>query len=58
MAPKPKREEAWKRLASDLDLKKLAAMRIDAKLSDAPALGAEIIEGKIRGRVVLDVTAA
>ncbi|MEJ0064741.1 MAG: MDR family oxidoreductase [Caulobacteraceae bacterium] len=58
MAPKPKREAAWKRLASDLDLKKLAAMRIDAKLSDAPALGAEIIEGRIRGRVVLDVAAA
>jgi acrylyl-CoA reductase (NADPH) len=57
MAPKAKREEAWKRLASDLDLKKLAAMRVDAKLADAPALGADITEGKIRGRVVLDVNA-
>ena len=56
MAPKPKREAAWKRLASDLDLKKLAAMRVDAKLSDAPTLGAEITEGKVRGRVVLDVS--
>ena len=58
MAPKAKREAAWKRLASDLDLSKLAAIRVDAKLSDAPALAAEITEGKIRGRVVLDVTAA
>ncbi|HXQ17139.1 MAG TPA: MDR family oxidoreductase [Caulobacteraceae bacterium] len=57
MAPKPKREEAWKRLASDLELAKLAAMRLDAKLADAPALGADIIEGKVRGRVVIDVNA-
>jgi acrylyl-CoA reductase (NADPH) len=57
MAPKAKREEAWKRLARDLDLAKLAAMRLDARLADAPALGADIIEGKVRGRVVLDVNA-
>jgi acrylyl-CoA reductase (NADPH) len=55
MAPKAKREAAWKRLASDLDLAKLAAMRVDATLADAPALGADILEGKIRGRVVIDV---
>jgi len=55
MAPKPKREEAWKRLASDLDLAKLAAMRVDAKLEDAPELGAAIVEGKVRGRIVIDV---
>jgi len=57
MAPKAKREEAWKRLAADLDLAKLAAMRVDAKLTDAPALGADILEGKVRGRVVIDVNA-
>jgi len=55
MAPKPKREAAWKRLASDLDLAKLAAMRVDAKLADAPELGVAILEGKVRGRVVIDV---
>jgi acrylyl-CoA reductase (NADPH) len=57
MAPKARREEAWKRLALDLDLHKLAAMRVDAKLADAPALGADITEGKVRGRVVIDVNA-
>ncbi len=57
MAPKAKREAAWKRLARDLDLVKLAAMRVDAKLADAPALGADILEGKVRGRVVIDVNA-
>ena len=57
MAPKAKREAAWKRLASDLDLAKLAATRVDATLADAPALGADILEGKVRGRVVIDVSA-
>ena len=57
MVPKAKREAAWKRLASDLDLAKLAAMRVDATLADAPALGADILEGKVRGRVVIDVSA-
>jgi acrylyl-CoA reductase (NADPH) len=57
MCPKPRREEAWARLAADLDLAKLAAMRVDAKLADAPRLGAEITEGKVRGRVVIDVNA-
>jgi acrylyl-CoA reductase (NADPH) len=57
MAPAAKREQAWRRLAADLDLKKLAAMRVDAKLADAPALGADIVEGKVRGRVVIDVNA-
>ncbi len=57
MAPKALREEAWRRLAADLDLAKLAAMRVDAKLADTPALGADITEGKVRGRVVVDVNA-
>ncbi|HEY2709582.1 MAG TPA: MDR family oxidoreductase [Caulobacteraceae bacterium] len=57
MCPKPRREAAWARLAADLDLAKLAAMRVDAKLADAPRLGAEITEGKVRGRVVIDVNA-
>jgi acrylyl-CoA reductase (NADPH) len=56
MAPKAPREEAWSRLARDLDLAKLAAMRVDAALEDAPRLGAEIVEGKVRGRVVLKIS--
>jgi acrylyl-CoA reductase (NADPH) len=55
MCPKPRREEAWTRLSHDLDLTKLATMRADAGLSDAPRLAAEILDGKVRGRVVLDV---
>jgi acrylyl-CoA reductase (NADPH) len=55
MAPKAKREEAWARLAADLDRAKLAAMRVEAKLDDVPGLGAAILEGKVRGRVVVDI---
>tara|TARA_R110002110_G_scaffold79145_11_gene207069 strand:- start:2310 stop:3302 length:993 start_codon:yes stop_codon:yes gene_type:complete len=57
MAPMEKREEAYRRLAADLDMKKLDAMVVRAKLDDVPKLAAEIIEGKVRGRVVVDVNA-
>lgn len=57
MRPKPDREEAWDRLARDLDLGKLEAMTSTAPLSDVPRLGAEILDGKVRGRVVIDVNA-
>jgi acrylyl-CoA reductase (NADPH) len=55
MCPKPRREEAWARLARDLDLGKLAAMRLEATLGDVPRLAADIVEGKVRGRIVVDV---
>jgi acrylyl-CoA reductase (NADPH) len=55
MAPKEKREAAWARLARDLDLAKLAAIRFEATLDDLPRLGAAIVDGKVRGRVVVKV---
>ncbi|MEZ5179867.1 MAG: MDR family oxidoreductase [Acidimicrobiales bacterium] len=55
MAPKPVRLEAWDRLARDLDLAKLDALTETRPLAGAPELGAEILEGKVRGRVVLTV---
>ena len=57
MRPKADREDAWARLARDLDLAKLDAMTTTAGLSEVPRLGAEIVEGKVRGRVVIDVNA-
>ncbi|MEQ8327431.1 MAG: MDR family oxidoreductase [Parvibaculum sp.] len=57
MAPMEKREEAWKRLATDLDMKKLEAMAFRAKLDDVPKLAADILAGKVRGRAVIDVNA-
>jgi acrylyl-CoA reductase (NADPH) len=56
-APMAKRVEAWNRLATDLDLKKLDAMTSRVKLAEVPALGAEILAGKVRGRIVVDVNA-
>jgi acrylyl-CoA reductase (NADPH) len=50
-----RRVEAWSRLAHDLDMAKLLELTSHAKLDDVPALAAEIIAGKIRGRVVIDL---
>ena len=55
MRPKPDRIEAWDRLAKDLDLAKLATMTSRATLEDLPRLAGEILEGKVRGRVVIDL---
>ncbi|MDP1626812.1 MDR family oxidoreductase [Parvibaculum sp.] len=57
MAPMAKRVEAYKRLATDLDMKKLDAMSFRAKLDDVPKLAEEIIAGHVRGRAVIDVNA-
>ena len=55
MAPQSVRREAWARLAQDLDKGKLAAMTTTVKLADTPRVAAEILEGKTRGRVVVEV---
>ena len=53
--PREKREEAWGRVATDLDLAKLNRMTSRARLDDVPALAGEILAGKIRGRLVIDL---
>ncbi len=55
MAPKQRRIEAWDRLARDLDRAKLAAMTVTRPVADAPALAPDILAGKVRGRVVLEI---
>ena len=55
MAPKAKRVEAWSRLARDLDRAKLDAMTVTRPLQDVIALAPEILAGKVRGRVVLEI---
>ena len=57
MAPKAVREEAWARLAQDLDIAKLEAMVVDMPLSGAASAAADILKGQIRGRIVVDVNA-
>lgn len=55
MLPKAPREEAWRRLATDLPLEKLDSTVSEAGLGDLMALGPKILKGEVRGRVVVDV---
>ncbi len=57
MAPREKRQAAWHRLASDLDLSKLDKMTTKIALDDVPAVAEQIVAGKTRGRVVIDLKA-
>ena len=55
--PPARRDQAWQRLAEDLDPEKLERMTQEVALADVPQVAADILEGKIRGRVVVDVNA-
>ncbi|AIU25414.1 NADPH:quinone dehydrogenase [Pandoraea pnomenusa] len=55
MAPRELREEAWRRLAHDLEPQKLGGMSHDVGLADAIAVAQRIVRGEIHGRVVVDV---
>lgn len=55
MAPREVRLEAWDRLATDLDVSKLAAVTSVRPLADAPELAEQMLAGQVRGRVVLTV---
>jgi acrylyl-CoA reductase (NADPH) len=55
MLPKAPREEAWRRLASDLPLDKLDSTASEAGLSDLMRLAPKILKGEVRGRMVIDV---
>jgi acrylyl-CoA reductase (NADPH) len=57
MQPYAARVRAWGRLVRDLDLGKLDAMVRPATLADLTELGAAILKGEVRGRVVVDVNA-
>ena len=57
MQPHDSRVAAWARIASDLPMDKLHAMIQPATLADLPALGAAILKGGVKGRVVVDVNA-
>lgn len=50
-----RRIEAWTRLARDLDRAKLEGLTRSASLEEVPGIAADIIAGKIRGRVVIDI---
>jgi acrylyl-CoA reductase (NADPH) len=53
--PMPRRRRAWERLARDLDTAKLDAMTQTIAFADLRKAGEDILAGKIRGRVVVDI---
>ncbi len=53
--PIPVRIEAWNRLAKEIDFKKLDGMTHTIPLSQAIEAAGDLIAGKIRGRLVVDV---
>ncbi|HJV82438.1 MDR family oxidoreductase [Noviherbaspirillum sp.] len=55
MAPKARRIAAWQRLATDLDAAKLDAITHEITLAEALSKARDIIEGKVRGRLVVNV---
>lgn len=57
MAPRALRVEAWARLARDLEAARLDAMTREISLADAIPAAAEILAGRIRGRLVVNVYA-
>jgi acrylyl-CoA reductase (NADPH) len=56
-APSEAREQAWTRLAKDLDLSKLARTTQVVGLAEVPVVVERMLEGKVRGRTVVDVNA-
>lgn len=55
MCPRAERLVAWERLGRDLDVDKLAMITHEVSLAEAIPMAAQLIEGKVRGRVVVDV---
>lgn len=55
MAPKELRMEAWQRIAKELDHKKLGAIASVVPFSDVISAATDIIEGRVRGRVVVEM---
>ncbi|MBZ0225897.1 MAG: MDR family oxidoreductase [Comamonas sp.] len=55
MAPRPERLQAWKRLASDLDLGLLESLTQEVPLADVLKLAPQMLAGQVRGRVTVAV---
>ena len=55
--PVKSRMAAWERLAKEVPIEKIDTICSQAGLADLPRLGKDILEGKIQGRVIVDVNA-
>ncbi len=56
MSPRAERLEAWQRLARDLDISKLEMLSREIGLSEAIPVAAELLAGRVRGRVLVDIS--
>ncbi|SIR76589.1 MDR family oxidoreductase [Pseudacidovorax sp. RU35E] len=55
MAPMHLREEAWARLATDLDPRSLDVITTEIPLTQAVATAQELMSGQLRGRIVVKI---
>lgn len=55
--PVERRQSAWQRLARELPKEKLDRIATEIPLSEVPAWSEKILDGEVRGRVVVDVRA-
>lgn len=55
MCPRLERLAAWRRLGGDLDVSKLGEISQEVGLTDVLPLAAKLLNGEVRGRVVVDV---
>jgi acrylyl-CoA reductase (NADPH) len=55
MCPLELRQQAWRRLETDLDRGKIAAMTSEIGLADVFEAGRRIVEGAVRGRIVVKI---
>jgi acrylyl-CoA reductase (NADPH) len=56
MAPRALRDQAWARLAKDVPAAALASMTREIGLGEAIGAAAELLDGQVRGRLVVDVS--
>src|SRR5271166_5158047 len=56
MQPMPGREAAWKRIAEIMPGEMLDGMTQVVKLADIPSFADEILKGRVRGRIVVEVS--
>jgi acrylyl-CoA reductase (NADPH) len=55
MCPLPLRQEAWRRLEGDLSRDKIAVMTTEIGLADVIGAGRRIVDGQVRGRIVVKI---
>jgi acrylyl-CoA reductase (NADPH) len=55
MCPLALRQEAWRRLEGDLSRDKIASMTTEIGLADVIEAGRRIVEGQVRGRIVVKI---